>query len=283
MRTEAVGLGLVVFLLLAAVCAAAAETGVEPKDTTPSLLSNEWYSEGWDQIFYFPDGTLTVSQITVLNIGFGSHHAGVFAMLVAPDGEKTIVKQSRSNREWEFSEDVLDLRIANHRLSGTPPEYRVLISKDTDEVDIRFTSRAEPWRPGKTLVHDGEYQYVSFYAPLADATGRFRLGDGEGSEPPAWRDLEGGRGFAVRYVNSIGLHDLIRSATRIVDLERSSVSPVIYASVDENGGVQNHLAMIKDGRIDAVRIGRRAGLRVTESSLNKFIERQRVEPEEYFE
>ena len=236
-------------LALTVLAATADESGDAVSDFRPSLLSDEWYTEGWDQIFYFPDGSLIVSQITILNIGFGGHHAGVFSMHVAPDGRKTIVKQSRSNREWEFSETELDLKIADHRLNGLPPAYQVLIRKKVDEVDIAFTSLTEAWSLGKTIEVDGEYQYVSFYVPLADAAGRYRLKGRGGKETPEWRDLEGGRGFAVRYVNSIGLHDLIRSATRIVDLERSSISPVIYTSVDKNGGVQNHLALFQNGRI----------------------------------
>lgn len=241
--------GLILWVAVVVPPAANGESGDRLQDHRPSLLSDEWYSEGWDQTFYYPDGSLTISQITVLNIGFGSHHAGVFAMYVAPDGRKTIVKQSRSNREWEFSEDVLDLRIAEHRLEGSPPRYQALIRKKTDEVDISFESLGEPWRLGKTLERDGGYQYVSFYAPIADASGRFRLGKSDGSDAPEWHQLEGGRGFAVRYVNSIGLHDLIRSATRIVDLERSEISPVIYTSVEEDGAVQNHIALFRDGRI----------------------------------
>lgn len=238
-----------VLLVLTALAATADESDDSVSDFRPSLLSDEWYTEGWDQIFYFSDGSLVVSQITILNIGFGGHHAGVFSMHVAPDGRKTIVKQSRSNREWEFSETGLDLRIADHRLNGLPPDYQALIRKNVDEVDIAFRSLTEPWSLGKTIEVEGEYQYVSFYAPLADAAGRYRLAGTEKAETPEWRNLEGGRGFAVRYVNSIGLHDLIRSATRIVDLERSSISPVIYTSVDNNGGVQNHLALFQDGRI----------------------------------
>ena len=44
--------------------------------------------------------------------------------------------------------------------------------------------------------------------------------ESNGSE---WNKLRGGRGFAVRYVNSSGLHDLIRSSTRIVDLDVSGM------------------------------------------------------------
>lgn len=47
-----------------------------------------------------------------------------------------------------------------------------------------------------------------------------------------------------------------------------------------NANVYN---LIRIGRIDAVRVGPRAGLRVTESSLVRFIDEGRVDPEEFFE
>ena len=39
--------------------------------------------------------------------------------------------------------------------------------------------------------------------------------------------------------------------------------------------------LIKDGHLKAIRVGKRA-LRVSESSLNRFIESRKVDPEEYF-
>lgn len=249
MRIDAARICLMFILALIVGGSAAGELDGAVIDQRPSLLSDEWYSEGWDQIFYFPDGTLLVSQITVLNIGFGGHHAGVFAMHLAPDGRKTIIKQSRSNREWEFAETELDLQVANHRLRGRHPEYQSLIRKGARAIDIRFESMTEAWRPGRTLDRDGDYQYVSFYAPLADATARFTLGDGQETAAAEWHDLAQGRGFGLRYVNSIGLHDLILNSTRIVDLERTPISPVIYTSVDTEGGVQNHLVLFEDGRV----------------------------------
>ena len=215
----------------------------------PSLLGDEWYSEGWDQIFYFADGSLLVAQITILNIGFGSHHAGVFTMLVTPDGAKSIIKQSRSNKEWESADDTLDLQIANHRLHGTRPDYRVLIRQSYGEAEVSFNATAEPWRLGKTLEIGDAYQYVSFYAPMLEARGRYRIRAKNETDLPDWQSLEGGRGFAVRYVNSIGLHKLIRSSSRIVDIDVSEISPILYISADKKGWQQANLALYKDGRL----------------------------------
>ena len=218
-------------------------------DLRPSLLEDEWYSEGWDQIFYFEDGSLMVAQMTILNLGFGSHHAGVFTMLVPPGGAKTIIKQSRSNRDWEFADNTLDIQIANHRLHGSSADYRVLIRQSKGEAEVDFNATAEPWLLGKSLEVGEAYQYVSFYAPMLEARGRYRLRVKGEPDFPGWQSLEGGRGFAVRYVNSIGLHKLIRSSSRIVDIDVSEMSPILYISVDKNGGQQANLALYKEGRL----------------------------------
>jgi len=243
--------GAFVFLVTAtlALPTQAEEISDDAIDFRPSLLRDEWYSEGWDQVFYFEDGSLLVAQITILNVGFGSHHAGVFAMLVTPDGKKTIIKQSRSNRKWEFSENLLDLQIAENRLSGKFPAFQVLIRQSKGEVEVDFTATAEPWRLGKTLKLGEAYQYVSFYAPALEAEGRYRIRADKETEYPEWQSVAGGRGFAVRYVNSIGLHNLIRSSTRIVDLENANISPILYTSVDKEGRQQGYLTLYENGRL----------------------------------
>lgn len=221
----------------------------EKSDIEPSLLRDEWYSEGWDQLFYFADGTLLVAQITVLNIGFGSHHAGVFGLVVTPDRKFTIIKQSRSNREWEFSEDQLDLQIAKNQLVGRYPGYRAHILQSRGEIDIEFVAEAETWSLGNTLEIDDDYQYVSFMAPFVRADAKYRFVAEGQSEPADWRHLENGRGFAVRYINSTGLHDLIRSSTRVVSMSDSQIRPIFYTSRDERGGEQTFVGLFENGRL----------------------------------
>ena len=218
-------------------------------DFQPSLLRNEWYSEGWDQLFYFANGSLLVVQISVLNIGFGSHHAGVFGVLVTPDKDVTILKQSRSNREWDFSEDHLDLKIANNELNGRYPEYRVAVRQNSGEMEIDFKAKADPWSLGRTLEIGKNYQYLSFYAPFAHADARYRFFlDGQ-SEGVPWQVLKKGRGFAARYVNSAGLHNLIKYSTRIAAFEDSEINPIVYLSRDDKGGRQTNLALFENGRL----------------------------------
>ncbi|MDJ0955874.1 MAG: hypothetical protein QNI91_03395 [Arenicellales bacterium] len=218
-------------------------------DFQPSLLRNEWYSEGWDQLFYFKDGSLLVVQISVLNIGFGSHHAGVFGLIVRPDEDKTILKQSRSNREWDFSEDHLDLKIANNELSGRYPEYRVVVRQKNGEMEIDFKAGADALSLGRTLEIGKNYQYLSFYAPFAQAGARYRLFiDGQSEDVP-WQVLNDGRGFAARYVNSAGLHNLIKYSTRIAAFGDSEINPIVYLSRDDKGGRQANLALFENGQV----------------------------------
>ena len=217
-------------------------------DIQPSLLRDEWYSEGWDQLFYFSDGSLLVTQMTVLNIGFGSHHAGVFGLLVTPDRTPTLIKQSRSNMEWTFAEDHLDIQVAKNRFSGRHPEHEVRIRMSHGEIEVNFEAEAEPWSLGRTLELGEDYQYVSFTAPFAHADAKYRfLNDGE--TLPDWQSLTDGRGFAVRYINSTGLHDLIKSSTRIVSISGNTIQPILYTSQDETGDHQAVLGIFKDGRL----------------------------------
>ena len=218
-------------------------------DFRPSLLRNEWYSEGWDQLFYFEDGSLLVVQISVLNIGFGSHHAGVFGLLVTPGKDTTILKQSRSNRDWDFSEDHLDLKIANNELSGRYPDYRVVVRQNNGEMEIDFKAEAEAWSLGRTLELGKNYQYLSFFAPFAQANARYRFFKEGHSEGVPWQALKGGRGFAARYVNSAGLHNLIKYSTRIAAFGDSEISPIVYVSRDDKGGMQTSLALFEKGQI----------------------------------
>lgn len=241
--------GAVLSLLLALSLSVSDADDATKFDTQPSLLRDEWYSEGWDNLFYFADGTLLVAQITVLNIGLGSHHAGVFGLLVTPDRQRTIIKQSRSNREWDFAEDQLDIQIAQNHLSGEHPKYRIQLVQARGEIDVDFTAQAERWSLGRTLELGDDYQYVSFFAPFLRADARYRLfAEGE-SDSAEWQKLEDGRGFAVRYINSTGLHNLISSSTRIVSIADSAIRPVFYISRDEQDGTQSFLGVFDEGRL----------------------------------
>ncbi len=57
----------------------------------------------------------------------------------------------------------------------------------------------------------------------------------------------------------------------------------VHKAADILGCRKNYIYdLIKNGHLDAIRIGKRA-IRVSEASLNDFIESRKVDPEEYFE
>lgn len=219
------------------------------RDAQPLFLRDEWYSEGWDQLFYFSDGTFLAVQISILNVGFGSHHAGVLGLLVPPEGETLLLRNSRSHREWEFSEDKFSIEVAGHRLYGSHPDYHIRLRKKEGEIDVDFRAQAAPWRQGKFLQTHRDYAYLSFFAPLADASARYRKSvTGEIADAP-WVVLDTGRGFAARYVYSTGLNDLIRSTTRVVALEQAGPVPVMIVSRDTEGGLLTRLALFENERL----------------------------------
>lgn len=241
------------FLVLTALIFAAsvvADDSGHPVDYRPSLLKGEWYSEGWDQLFYFADGTFLSVQFSVVNIGFGSRHGAVLGLLVTPENEASVLKQSRSKGDWTFAEDQLSLAIAEHTFDGTPPHYEIRIRKREGEIDVDFTAGAEPWRIGNTRQIDDDFRYLSFYAPLVSASGRYRLAADGDLQGVSWIELGQGRGFATRYVNSAALNDFIRSATKVVPVRGDAVvQPVIYTSRGTAEDMLGHLALFENGKL----------------------------------
>ena len=236
--------------IVLAVCWAVSTTVPATTDSfeyRPSLLQDEFYSEGWDQLFYFTDGSLLVVQVTVTNIGLGNQHAGIIGMLVTPDGQRTMLKNSRSHGDWLFSDHALNLEIAGHRLSGSHPHYEIAIRKSTGEIEVEFDAQAPPWRLGRSVEFDNEYHRANFYAPLLTAHARYRFDPGGSANTTQWRQLSGGRGFAARYIYSTGIYKLVQSAMRIVAVEDAQLMPVIYVVRDARGGERTHLALFENG------------------------------------
>jgi len=198
------------------------------QDHHPVLVEeNGLYTEGWDQLFYFPDGTLIIGQFTVTNLGIGDHNAGVLGVIYPPKGEPVVLKKSRRWEHWSFSKKELDITVAEHRLKGRRPDYKLQIHKASGELDLDFSATSVPWRIGRTVQSEQGYQYVSFYAPLARARVRYRVA-GPNDELGEWRELRDGHGFALRYLNTVSADELFSSATRIVPLGTKGPLPVFY-------------------------------------------------------
>ncbi len=221
----------------------------QKQDFRPSYLENGLYTEGWDQIFYFPDGTLLIGQFTVTNVSFGDHNAGTLGVLYRPDQAPVIIKKSRSKEKWNFASDRFEFTVLRHRLTGTAPNYNMAIRKVSGEIVLEFTATAPIWRLGRTVQVGDEFQYVSFYAPLAVGRARYRLPEGEKRGLGQWLELGEGTGFAVRYVNSTATDELFRSTTRLVSVEPKGPRPVIYLVQKLDGTRTAHVALFDHGRL----------------------------------
>lgn len=215
----------------------------------PELLSGKRYSEGWDQHFAFDDGSLLSTHFIITNLGIGDHRGLVIGTLIRPDGNTLTIKNGRARKDWSFSSDRLDLRLASHQLSVADGRYRLFLKNASGEIEVAFDALAPPWRMGRTWEdHDEEaYQRLTAYAPAATATGRFRLGPRSGADPEnePWTSLGEGRGFGLRYVNSVALAGIAKDWVRVFPLRgKPGPAPALSALWDADRGHRAQFALI---------------------------------------
>ncbi len=245
-----------ILLVLAALPPVTLSTFFEPHEypldafeTRPLFLSGERYSEGWDQYFYFPDGSLLASHFLVTNFGLGDHRGLVVGTLVRADGTTLTIKNGRARKEWTFSDDRLRLHIASHELAQEPGGFRLYLKNASGEIEADFEPLSEPWRIGRTFQgSNGETaQRVSVYAPTARVEARYRLGPRSGGDPlhEPWTDLGEGSGFALRYINAVALGSLAAGWLRAFPLHGTeSRAPALTVVAKPEGGHENRFAII---------------------------------------
>ncbi|MDH3639681.1 MAG: hypothetical protein OES09_14645 [Gammaproteobacteria bacterium] len=229
---------------------------LDPFETQPQFLSAERYTEGWDQYFYFDDGSLLSTHFLVTNLGIGDHRGLVVGTLVRTDGTTLTIKNGRARRDWSHATDQLDMRIASHELAQRPGHYRLYLNNASGEIEVNFRAISEPWRIGRTWedASRGHYQSVSVYAPMANAEGRFRLGPRSGGDPvnEPWSTLGAGRGFGLRYANSVALASIATDWLRVFPLgSEQTLAPALNAISKTDGGRGAQFAIVnpKDGRL----------------------------------
>lgn len=187
----------------------------------PRLLADDTYSEGWEQLFRFADGTLLSAHFMITNLGPGSHRGIVIATLTLPDGTRYLVKNGRPRRAWQPLSGPGRLGIAGHRLLRRGGGYHLVLRNSVAEVELDYRPTVPAWDLGRTWVDKEAGRYLDrvYYAPALEARGRFRPGParGGGAGSP-WRPLAQGRGWALRYVNSTGAHRLLRRRLRLTSL-----------------------------------------------------------------
>ncbi len=228
---------------------AAQAFATEVKDHRPVLLGAESYTEGWDQYFYFEDGTFLAVQLFISNYGPTDHRALLIGSLLSPDGEKPLViKNGRGRKDWSYDEGQLDLKIAHHRFSGTHPDYRLYLRNSRGEVDLTVEARGESWRLGHIPdPESAKFQYASYMMPMAHAQGRYRRGSESAGTAGPWQTLRNGRGFAIRYLNSSSLSKVARSWIRVAPIDSQDPSSPIFYLVERSGQKQSSFLAIMDG------------------------------------
>jgi hypothetical protein len=221
------------------------------EDHRPVLLGAESYTEGWDQYFYFEDGSFLAVQFLISNYGPTDHRALVIGSLLPADGGKSLViKNGRGRKDWSFDERQLDLKVAHHRFSGTHPNYRLYLRNSRGEIELDVKALVESWRLGR--IPDPEstrFQYASYMVPMAQAQGRYRRGvDGDGDgDVGEWQMLRDGRGYAIRYLNNSSLSKVARKWIRVASIGNpDSASPIFYL-VQRAGQEQSSFLAITGG------------------------------------
>jgi hypothetical protein len=230
--------------------AVALDTEIE--NHRPVLLDAESYTEGWDQYYYFEDGTFLAVQFLISNYGPTDHRALVIGSLVPADGGKPLViKNGRGRKDWSFDDRQLDLKVAHHRFSGTYPHYRLYLRNSRGEVDLTLEARVESWQLGHIPgPESGEFQYASYLMPMADARGRYRRGSESAGDAGRWQMLRNGRGFAIRYLNNSSLYKVSRSWIRLASIDsQDSSSPVFYLVQRLGDKRSSFLAIMSGGQI----------------------------------
>ncbi len=221
----------------------------EVKDHRPVLLGAESYTEGWDQYFYFEDGTFLAVQFFISNYGPTDHRAMVIGSLSSSQSnEPMVIKNGRGRKDWSFEDSKLDLKVANHRFSGTHPHYRLYLRNSRGEVDLNVEASVDPWRLGHIPDAASEiFQYVSYIMPMARAQGRFRRGSESTGSAGPWKTLRDGRGFAIRYLNNSALSKVARSWVRVATIDTQDPSSPVFYLVQRPGQKQSSFLAITVG------------------------------------
>ncbi len=242
---------LATILAFGAIPPSAATTTRTIPDFQPFFLGEELYTEGWDQYFYFADGTLVTVQVLITNLGIGDHRAVVLGSLIQPNGERRVIKNGRPRKDWTFAEDGFDFKIARHRITGTPPDYRISLDNKNGRLELEYRSLVPPWRLGRTFEKSSDdYQAIVVYAPQLSAEGRFQLGPAQGGkdEGEPWQALKGGRGFALRYLNTAGVSRLFSEWIKVFPVDpNNGPIPVMYLGTTSEGSAVARLALYDEG------------------------------------
>lgn len=220
-------------------------TQASEDDFRPRLLKDEQYTEGWDFYFLFEDGTWVTVQTIISNFGPGNHRGLVIGTVSMADGGSMVLKNGRPRDKWQFSPTGYDFKLARHRIQGGFPDYRIRLRNGRGELEIDLSATSPAWRPLASGSGSDRY-YVSMFLTQLKASGRFRSLRERGPEQK-WTALEGGRGYAVRYVNEKALSKVASGWLRLSPLHADGDEvPLMLFRTRPDGRQSNHLALLKE-------------------------------------
>ena len=222
-----------------------------PSNMIPALLDTKNYSEFWQQVFLFEDGTFITSEFLVANFGFSTHHGILLSTLVRPNGDRYIIKNGRTRSGWNFKADPFSINIYQHSLIKDQGGYDLTLDNTMAQVNLNLTSQAEPWSAERLMGKKKKiWQDVDFFAPALLAEGYWTPGpETELKEDYETRfELKGGVGFAMHGVQSENLHELMSSWLKLFGFGKTGkAKPFLSSVMNINDGQENSFMMSWDG------------------------------------
>ena len=213
-------------------------------DLRPRLLQDELYTEGWDFYFLFEDGAWVTVQTIISNFGPGNHRGLVIGTVTMADGGSMVLKNGRPREKWQFSETGYDFKLARHHIRGEFPDYQIRLRNGRGELEIDLSATSPAWRPLASEPGADGY-YISMFLTQFKASGRYRSLR-EGDREQKWTPLEGGRGYAVRYLNAKSLSKVASGWLRLSPLHADGDEmPLLLLLTRPDGRQSNHMALLK--------------------------------------
>lgn len=219
--------------------------------TAPQLTDDGDYSEYWEQLFLFEDGTFATSQFLITNLPLSKHHGIQVATLagvsVRPFGQRIIIKNGRSRDGWTFDPEDAALNIFTHRLAGQHPGYLLQLKNTAAELDVLFMASHEaiPLVRKETVQSLPE---ITLYVPQAQSFGRWRAGPevGGDGEAGSWTRLGYGSGYGLHVRQTKPLHEAVGHWLRLTSTEAApgTPTPILHSFETPSGDVKSILLLL---------------------------------------
>ena len=214
----------------------------------PAYLNGSTYSEGWDFMFDFDDGTIISAQIAVSNFGSGKHRMLVLIKLTDPVGREITLKNGRGRSDWIKHEGEFDYQIAQHHFWKDNDTFHFQFSHPSGDIDLVAKSIAAPMDLG--IVWSGTkrgYQYVNVFAPKMAVSGQYRIKDENTGVAEEYQALGKGVGHGLRHVTSSAMGEAASAWLRAFATGSSSdhdISPVVDIRQLKNGKTRANIRLL---------------------------------------